>query len=384
MHDRGGRDAAKLGRERVGIRDVGLPGHGSVAELREQVTADEPAGPGDEDRPAHRCSAIVASSRSRNCSRENSWARAARAAGSHDRSATAQDRLADGRGVGVVHEQPVLARPDDVHRPAACECDDRRAGGERLDHRDPEVLLADVDEPGGAFILLHEVLAGHPAVQLDVRWEGRAQLVLERPDADHHEPVRQVAERLDHRLRVLVGDQPVGPEEEAGFLLGGGVEVLDVHRRMDDDRVPAVRVVDPLAYRLGDGDVHVRPPRRIEVLPPQPAAGEAQAERGRAAHPLRLRLGQPGVADRRVAVAEVERVPARAHLDCARVRRGDDDVVGVQVEVPEVRRHVREEQAPAARVVALAAGFPGGSRAATPAGSRRRARAAAARGRPGT
>ena len=107
----------------------------------------------------------------------------------------------------------------------------------------------------------------------------RAQRVGERADADHRQPVRQPAERLDDRSRVLVGDEPVRPEEAAGLLLGARIEVVHVDRRMHDHRVAAVEAPDPLRDRGRVRHVDVGPLRRLEILLAQPA-GE-QASRGR-------------------------------------------------------------------------------------------------------
>ncbi len=164
----------------------------------------------------------------------------------------------------------------------------------------------------------------------------------ERADADHRQPVRKPAKGLDHGGRILVGHEPVRPEEAAGLLLRVRVEVGDIDGRRHDDRVTSVEAPDALGDRGRVGHVDVGPLRRLEILLAQPAGEELRAV---------VRPGHPRVADRRVAVADVQRVLARPCLHGEGVRRGDDDVVGVQVEVREVARHERREEAPVPGVV---------------------------------
>ena len=138
------------------------------------------------------------------------------------------------------------------------------------------------------------------------------------------------------------------PEEVSGLLLLRLVELEHVDGRMDNRGLAAVEAADPIADRgrvRGEG---VRPSRRCEVGPAQVAAEEPKAESAECIAGSCVGLGEPCVAHRRVAVADEQRILARPHVDCARVRRGDDEVVGREVKGREVVRHVRQEVPPTA------------------------------------
>ena len=78
---------------------------------------------------------------------ENSAARAASASRSQSGSAMLTDGSSHSLWCRLLDEEPVLARPDDVARTAASSAMTGVPGGQSLDHRDPEVLLAHMDEP---------------------------------------------------------------------------------------------------------------------------------------------------------------------------------------------------------------------------------------------
>ena len=131
------------------------------------------------------------------------------------------------RNAHVGHEPSVDTVADDVARAATTVRDHRRAGCERLDHADAEVLLADVDEPAGAGEQVRELLARLPAEKLDVLGQARAQLGLERPRADDRQPVRQRPKRFEHEARPLVRDESAHPEEAVAVLRRVMAEVGD-------------------------------------------------------------------------------------------------------------------------------------------------------------
>ena len=64
---------------------------------------------------------------------------------------------------GVFDEDPVDPVADDVARPTPVERHNRRTRGEGLDHRETEVLFADVHEATGALVQRRELLPRRPA-----------------------------------------------------------------------------------------------------------------------------------------------------------------------------------------------------------------------------
>src|SRR3954452_1333982 len=101
---------------------------------------------------------------------------------------------------------------------------------------------------------------------------------------------------------MLVRDEPVHPEKGSRLLLEARVEFADFHRRMNHLRVASVERADPVADGCRVGRVRVGATRSGEVEPPEWTPKNSQAERADEAGGPCVRLREPGIAHRRVAV----------------------------------------------------------------------------------
>ena len=126
---------------------------------------------------------------------------------------------------------------------AGLKCDDRRPCCKRFDHRNPKVLLADVDEAAGSLVKTNECFPRHPGEKFDVRWEPLPYCRLEGPDTDHRELVRQAPKCFEDKLGSLVGNETMNPQEHRFILWLCRRDVLDVNWCADDDRFAAADVV---------------------------------------------------------------------------------------------------------------------------------------------
>ena len=160
--------------------------------------------------------------------------------------------------------------------------------------------------------------------------------------ADDVEPVRKVRERLDDEIRPLVAHEPADVEEVAAPL-SSRREVLGVHRWVDHLGGASVVAADPLGDRRRVGDELGDAGRRAAVPSakrPHPLPGE-RPDREREA--LLLALEVPGVAHRRVAVAEVRHARGNPNGLRTRVAARDHEVgVGRGHRLPS-ERHQRQE-----------------------------------------
>jgi hypothetical protein len=120
---------------------------------------------------------------------------------------------------GTVDENPIDAITDDVQRPTSRQSDHRCCRRERLDHRDPEIFLANVDEAGRSRKQRHEFVAFNPLAQLDIWREPASNRRLERPHPYHRQPEREILEGLDDEFWPLVGNEAVDPEKVVRLLL---------------------------------------------------------------------------------------------------------------------------------------------------------------------
>src|SRR5262249_46200223 len=126
------------------------------------------------------------------------------------------------------------------------------------------------------------------------------------------------------------------------------VEAVDVDRRMDDRRVPAPELRDPLLRDLRVGDEVVDPSRRVHVPLPDPIEllGEQRSHDRRNLADRAVAL-VPDVAERTVAVADVGPLRPRADSVCERARARDDHLVVAELETVDRAREQRQEIAEA-------------------------------------
>jgi hypothetical protein len=122
------------------------------------------------------------------------------------------------------------------------------------------------------------------------------------PDDD--QALVQTGECLDDQVRPLVADQPADVEEVAGAL-GARREPLGIDGGVDHLGRAAVEALDALRHggRVGDEDVH--PGGGAPIPTPKPGHQEAGRRPDGYREPPAFRLEVPGVAHRRVAVAQV-------------------------------------------------------------------------------
>ena len=168
-----------------------------------------------------------------------------------------------------------------------------------------------------------------------------------RPVADHHEREPEARERLDRDVDPLVRHQ-LG-EHDVVVADRARREAVDLHRRVQDGRLAPEVAAHALGGGARVGDV------AVDALggDPVPLAplGEQQPQRRaheRVAGPQRrLALG-PGVAERVVAVTDVDGAGIDEHAVRPRARRRDHGVVAAQVERLDrvgVERQQRAERA---------------------------------------
>src|SRR6185436_20853342 len=130
-----------------------------------------------------------------------------------------QDRIRERVGVGGRDQRAVDPVTNDLRRTAGRERDDRRAGCERLDADDPEVILRGKDETARGAQQLTErrvievprerdVVARHPL-------EGAALASFADNDETHAEP----SEGADRDVRALVRGQTAHVDPEVTTLL---------------------------------------------------------------------------------------------------------------------------------------------------------------------
>ncbi len=195
-------------------------------------------------------------------------------------------RSGDRRHARLRDQHTVDAVADDVAGAPRVECDDRGPARERLDHRDPEVLLADMNEAERLAVEAGQLLAWYPAAQLDVIGEAAPERRLPWPYSDHHKPVGEVAECLGDELGTLVRDQPPHPQKVAARPVPGALLVVELDRRMDDIRPATVEAPDALPDGGRVGDEAIRSPGRGPIPAAEPSGRQSQCgapEPGRAA-----------------------------------------------------------------------------------------------------
>src|SRR5207237_6788471 len=127
--------------------------------------------------------------------------------------------LREGPRLGDVDERTLDAVADDVKDAARRECDDRRAGGERLDADHAKVVLGGKNEPagGGKEILDRGIIgpAGEGHVLAGDPLEGAALASL----ADDHKPHAKIVERADRDVGALICGEASDEEPEVPSLL---------------------------------------------------------------------------------------------------------------------------------------------------------------------
>ena len=132
---------------------------------------------------------------------------------------------------------------------------------------------------------------------------------------------RHARERLDDQADPLVRHQPRGGQVEI-LPLAAGNEGLAVDRRMDHLRLATVDVPDATADEARIGDEVVDAVRRVLVPQPQPVQQPLRRPAARAVvEPALAEVLQiPGVAHRRMDVADVELLRAGEHPSSHRVQ----------------------------------------------------------------
>src|SRR5581483_1932443 len=244
-------------------------------------------------------------------------------------------------------EYPRNPRHDSIERAAGGVGHHRPAGGHRLHRRDAEILLAGKEKGAAAAQIRPDVADGsqelnHAAVAIAgtvaappaERLESRAIA----PFTDNLERHAEPLAGQDGKIDPLIGDQARDDEEvPAVWLLG---RILDSERprvdwRIDDLRLAAVVLPDPLRYRGGDGGEEVDPAGAHRV--PQAERRDDGSERGalpggNALARLRVALKVPAEAHRRQAIADVAGLRAGHDVLRPRAAHAEHQIVLAQVE----------------------------------------------------
>ncbi|MNS85389.1 hypothetical protein D3C72_1192530 [compost metagenome] len=224
--------------------------------------------------------------------------------------------------------------------------DYRRAARLRLHGHDAEILLGGEHKGPGALHMVDEYLgrlvAQHPHVGRQHGLDAREV----RPIANHHQPlVRHGREGFHDQRNLLVRHQPGGGQVEVLAALARA-EALHIHRREYHRGRAAVDLADAPRHvgRVGHQQVHamggalVPDPHVMEDGPRHPALEPARQAR----FVEILVLEVPGVADRRMDIADVQLLrPGDDPLRHGMAGRDHEVVVG-EVELFHRQRHQRQ------------------------------------------
>ena len=240
----------------------------------------------------------------------------------------------------------VAAAAHRLQRAAAAVGDHRRAAGLGLDRGDAEILLGGEDEGARALHVVDQRGVVLEAEHRHVRAGGGAHLVHVGPVADDHQPaLRHAREGLDDHRHALVRHHARGGQVEV-LLVGAQREARHIHRRMHHAGLAPVDLAHPPADEGRVGDEAVDAGGGAAV--PQPHVVQHRAGEGALQATLHAGLAQvlvlhvPGVADRRMDVADMELVRPGQHALGHRVARRDDQVIARQVMLLDRQRHQRQ------------------------------------------
>ena len=234
-------------------------------------------------------------------------------------------------GPARVEERAGLALEHGLERAAFGVGDHRAAGGLGLDGGDPELLGRGHDERPGALEQLGRALVADPALEGDVARGDAAQAASVGAVAHDHQRQAQAGEGLHRHRDPLVRHELRDDQVVVGRR--AGPEALGLHRRVEHGGVAVevardaarrdVRVGHVAVHALGRDPVPLAPAveHHRQRRPPEPVA---------AAQRLVARV--PRVAERVVAVADVQRTLVDDHAVRPRARGRDHDVVPAQVE----------------------------------------------------
>src|SRR4029077_1198312 len=114
----------------------------------------------------------------------------------------------------------------------------------RLDRGDSEVLLARQDEGATARHQSLDLVIGKVSGDFDGGPRARAQVGLPGPRPDHDQRQLSPVARLDDVIEAFVGVEARHCQEEPLVAYRITIETPGLDRRINDDRAPAVRLLD--------------------------------------------------------------------------------------------------------------------------------------------